>query len=54
MSEKAIERITEYYGGHAAVFRRESITQSQLKAVEIKETASLNWGPDWRPWQIWW
>jgi hypothetical protein len=31
-----------------------SITQSQLKAVEIKETASLNWGPDWRAWQIWW
>jgi hypothetical protein len=23
MSEKAIERITEYYGGHAVVFRPE-------------------------------
>src|ERR1700726_2123260 len=31
-----------------------TITQSQLKAVEIRETASLNWGPDWGPWQIWW
>ncbi len=31
-----------------------TITQSQLKAAEINETASLNWGPDWGPWQVWW
>ncbi len=28
-----------------------TITQSQLEAAEINETASLNWGPDWGPWQ---
>jgi hypothetical protein len=31
-----------------------SIAQSQLEAAEINETASLNWGPDWGPWGIWW
>ena len=31
-----------------------TITQSQLEAAEINETASLNWGPGWGPWQVWW
>jgi hypothetical protein len=33
---------------------QQSIAESQLQAAEINETASLNWGPDWGPWQVWW
>jgi hypothetical protein len=33
---------------------QQSIAQSQLEAAQINETASLNWGPDWGPWQVWW
>jgi len=33
---------------------QQSIAQSQLEAAQINETASLDWGPDWGPWQIWW
>jgi hypothetical protein len=33
---------------------QQSIAQNQLEAAEINETASLNWGPDWGPWQPWW
>jgi hypothetical protein len=28
-----------------------TFTQSQLKAAEINETPSLNWGPDWELWR---
>ena len=31
-----------------------TITESQLKAAEINETLSLDWGPDWELWQVWW
>jgi hypothetical protein len=33
---------------------QQSIAQSQLEAAEINESASLGWGPDWGPWQVWW
>jgi hypothetical protein len=33
---------------------QQSIAQNQLEAAEINETASLSWGPDWGPWQVWW
>jgi hypothetical protein len=33
---------------------QQSIAQSQLEAAQINETASLGWGPDWGPWQVWW
>jgi hypothetical protein len=33
---------------------QQSVAQSQLEAAQINETASLNWGPDWGPWQVWW
>lgn len=49
-----------YVGGEAEYQKykqlaiRQSIAQSQLEAAEINETASLSWGPDWGPWQVWW
>ena len=49
-----------YIGGEAEYqqYKRlalqQSIAQSQVEAAEINETASLNWGPDWGPWQVWW
>ena len=49
-----------YIGGEAEYqqYKRlalqQSIAQNQLEAAEINETASLNWGPDWGPWQVWW
>jgi hypothetical protein len=49
-----------YIGGEAEYqqYKRlalqQSIAQSQLEAAEINETAALNWGPDWGPWQVWW
>jgi hypothetical protein len=33
---------------------QQQISQNQLQAAQINETASLSWGPDWGPWQIWW
>jgi hypothetical protein len=49
-----------YIGGEAEYqqYKRlalqQQVAQSQLEAAEINETASLNWGPDWGPWQVWW
>jgi hypothetical protein len=49
-----------YVGGEAEYQQykqlalRQSIAQSQLEAAEINETAALDWGPDWGPWQVWW
>jgi hypothetical protein len=49
-----------YIGGEAEYqqYKRlalqQSIAQNQLEAAEINETASLNWGPDWGPWGVWW